>query len=73
MLKDEVFTENTRHGVDPKNTGRDSNEDVVLSTDLMVLLGNGFPRLNIYVRPLCFGNKWHTSILNYRSVSPIQL
>ena len=42
MLEDEVFIE---------NAGRNSNADVVLSIDHAVLLANGFPRLNIYVRP----------------------
>ena len=36
--------------------------DVVLSTDHVVLLANGFPRLSVYVRPPSFGNKWHCSI-----------
>ena len=52
MFEDEVFIENTCHEVGSKNAGRNSNEDVVLSTDLVVLLANGFPRLNIYLCPL---------------------
>ena len=51
MFEDEVFIESTCPGVGSKNAGRNSNENVVLSTDHVVLLANGFPRLNIYVRP----------------------
>ena len=51
MFEDEVFIENMCLGVDSKNAGRNSNEDVVLNTDHVVLLANGFPRLNIYLRP----------------------
>ena len=51
VFEDEVFIENTCLGVGSKNAGRKSNEDVVLSTDHVVLLANGFPRLNVYVRP----------------------
>ena len=51
VLEDEVFIENTCHEVGSKNAGRNSSEDVVLSTDHMFLLANGFPRLNIYVHP----------------------
>ena len=43
MLEDEVFIEITCPGVGSKNAGRNSNEDVVLSTDHVVLLANGFP------------------------------
>ena len=51
VLEDEVFIENTYHGVGSKNPGRNWNADVVLSTDHVVLLANGFPTLNVYVRP----------------------
>ena len=51
MFEDEVFIENTCIGVGSKNVGQNSNEDVVLNTDHVVLLANGFPRLNICVRP----------------------
>ena len=34
-----------------KNAGRNSNGDVVLNTDHVALLANGFPRLIVYVRP----------------------
>ena len=51
MLKDEEFIENTCHEVGSKNAGRNSNEDVILSTDHVVLLVKGFLRLNTYVRP----------------------
>ena len=51
MFEDEVFIENTCHEIGSKNAGRNSNEDVVLSTDHVVLLSNGFPKLNVYVRP----------------------
>ena len=50
VFEDEVFIENTCLGVGSKNAGRNSNEDVVLSTDHVVLLANGFPRLIVYVR-----------------------
>ena len=50
-FEDEVFIENTCFGVGSKNAGRNSNEDVVLSTDPVVLLAYGFPRLNVYVCP----------------------
>ena len=61
VLEDEVFIENTCLGVGSKNAGRNSNEDVVLNTDHVVLLTSGFPRLNICIRYLCSGNKWHTA------------
>ena len=51
MFEVEVFIENTCPGVGSKHVGRNSNGDVVLSTDHVVLLANGFPRLNILVRP----------------------
>ena len=51
VFEDEVFIENTYLGIGSKNAGRNSNEDVVLNTDHVVLLANGFPRLNICVRP----------------------
>ena len=51
MFEDEVFIENTCLGVGSKNAGRNSNEDVGLCTDHVVLLAIGFPRLNIYLRP----------------------
>ena len=51
VFEDEVFIENTCLGVGSKNTGRNSNDDVVLNTDHEVLLANGFPRLMVYVRP----------------------
>ena len=50
VFEDEVFIENTCHEIGSQNTGRNSNENVVLNTDHMVLLANGFPRLNICVR-----------------------
>ena len=56
-----------------KNAGRKSNEDVVLSSDHVVLMANGFPRLNICVRPpsLFREQMAYPPILNYRSVNPI--
>ena len=51
VFENEVFIENTCHEIGSKNAGRNSNMDVVLSTDHVVLLANGFPRLIIYVRP----------------------
>ena len=51
VFEDEVFIENMCHEVGSKKRGRNSNEDVVLSTEHVVLLTNGFPRLNIYLRP----------------------
>ena len=51
VFEDEVFIVNTCPGVGSKHVGRNSNEDVVLSTGHVVLLANGFPRLNIYVSP----------------------
>ena len=51
VFEDEVFIENTYPGVGSKNTGRNSNEGIVSSTDHVVLLAYGFPRLNIYLRP----------------------
>ena len=51
MFEDEVFIENTCLGIGSKNAGRNSNADVVLNTDHVVLLANGFPRLNICVLP----------------------
>ena len=72
MLEDEVFIENTRHEVGSKNAGGNSNEDVVLSTDHVILLANGFSGLNIYVRPpSLFRERGITPILDYGSVSPI--
>ena len=50
VFEDEVFIENTCLEVGSKNAGRNSNKDVVLSTEHVVLLANGFPRLNIYLR-----------------------
>ena len=46
-----IFIENTRHEVGSKNAGRNWNADVVLGTDHVVLLANGIPRLDVYVRP----------------------
>ena len=51
VFKDEVFIENTYLEIGSKNAGRNSNEDVFLSTDHVILLANGFPRLIVYVRP----------------------
>ena len=51
MIEDEVFIENTCLEIGSKNAGQNSNEDVVLSIDLVILLANGFPRLIVYVRP----------------------
>ena len=51
MFEEEVFIENTCLGIGSKNVGRNSNEDVVLNTDHVVLLANDFPRLVFYVRP----------------------
>ena len=51
VFEDKVFIENTCLGVGSKNAGRNSNEDVVLNTDHVVLLANGFPRLIVYVYP----------------------
>ena len=51
VFEDGVFIENTCLGIGSKNAGRNSDEDVVLNTDYVVLLANGFPRLNICVRP----------------------
>ena len=56
VFEDEVFKENACLGIGTKkkqkkkNAGRNSNEDVALSSDHVVLLANGFPRLIIYVR-----------------------
>ena len=47
----EIHTGDSVLALGSKNAGRNSNEDVVLSTDHVVLLANGFPRLIIYVRP----------------------
>ena len=51
VFEDEVFVENTCHGVGSKNAGRNSNKDLVLNTDHVDLLDNGFPRLIVYARP----------------------
>ena len=51
MFEDEVFIENTCLGVGSKNAGRNSDEDVILNTDHVVFLTNGFSKLNICVRP----------------------
>ena len=51
VFEDEVFIENTRLEIGSKNTGQNSNEDVVLSSDHVVLLANGFSRLIVYVHP----------------------
>ena len=51
VFEDKVFIENTCHEIGSKNMGRNSNEDVVLSTDHVVLLAHGFLRLIIYVHP----------------------
>ena len=62
VFEDEVFIENTCHEVGSKNAGRNSNEDVVLSTDHVVFLASGFPRLNIYLRPpYLFREQWHNA------------
>ena len=62
VFYDEVFIENTCHEIGSKNAGQNSNKDVVLNMDHVVLLANVFPRLIIScVRHLCFGNKWHTA------------
>ena len=50
-MEDEVFIENTCHGVGSKNAGRNSNADVVLSTDHVVLLANEFPSHIVYAHP----------------------
>ena len=50
VSEDEVFIENTYPVLGSKNAGRNSNEDVDLSTDHVVLLANGFPRQDIYMR-----------------------
>ena len=52
VFEDEVFIENTCLGVCYKNARRNSNGDVVLNTDHVVLLANGFPRLFVCVRHL---------------------
>ena len=49
VFEDKVFIEYTCSGLGSKNAGWNSNEDVVLSTEHVVLLANGFQRLNIYV------------------------
>ena len=51
VFEDEVFIENTCLEVGSKNAERNSNEDVVLNTDHVILLANGSPRLNICMRP----------------------
>ena len=51
VFEDERFIENTCLGVGSKNAERNSNEDVVLNTDHVVLLANGFLRLIVYARP----------------------
>ena len=52
MFGDEVLIENMCLGIGSENVGRNSNEDVVSSSDHVVLLANGFPRLIVYVHPL---------------------
>ena len=59
VFEDEVFMENTCFGIGSKKHGTNSNKDVVLSTDPVVLLANGS------------GTSGIPSILNYWSVSPI--
>ena len=51
VLEYEVFIENSCHGVGSKNAGRNRSADVVLGTNHVVLLANGFLRLIVYVRP----------------------
>ena len=51
MFEDEVFIENACLGIGSKNAGRNLNGDVVLNSDHVVFLANGFPRLNICMRP----------------------
>ena len=73
VFEDEVFIKNTCLGIGSENAGQHSNEDVVLSSYPVVLLANGFPRLNIYLRPPSFvvGTSGIPPNLNYKSVSPI--
>ena len=51
VFEDELFIENTCLGIGSENAGRNSNKDVVLSNDHVVLLANCFPRLKVYVCP----------------------
>ena len=69
MFEDEVFIENTCLVVGSKHAGRNLNKDVVLSTDHVVLLANGFTRLNIYERPLSLlrGQAAHFKLLECKS------
>ena len=49
--------------------------DVVLGTNHVVLLANGFPRLIVYIRPpaiFVLGKSSIMAILKYRSVSPLE-
>ena len=58
VFEDEVFIENTCLGVGSKNAGRNSNEDVVLNTDHVLLFRDW---IFACVRHLCYGNTWHTT------------
>ena len=51
VFEDELLIENTCLGVGSRNAGQNSNEDLVLNTDHVILLAYGFSRLNICVRP----------------------
>ena len=69
IIEDEVFIENTCLGIGSKNAGRNSNADVVLNTDHVVLLANGLSASAIYI----LGTSGIPPILNFRSVSPINV
>ena len=63
MIEDEVFIENTCLGIGSKNAGRNSNADVVLNTDHVVLLATGLRASTIYIS----GTSGIPPILNFRS------
>ena len=73
VFEDEVFIENTCLRVGSLNAGRNSNEDVVLNTDHVVLLANGFPETEYLRASAIFvsGTSSIPPILNYRSVNPV--
>ena len=70
VFEDEVFIGNICFGIGSKNAGRNSNEDVVLSSDHVALLANGFPETEYLRASAIFVSG--TPILNYWSVSPLE-
>ena len=65
-----VFIENSCHGLGSKTRDEIEDADVVLGTDHVVLLANGFPEIDCLRASAIFvsGTSGITAILKYRSV-----